>query len=300
MKKFALVLVLISIVGVLQTEACEICGCGVGNFYMGMVPKYGRAFVGVRYRYTNYESQMHHDPSEISNDYYKTMELWGGWNISPRWQVMAFVPYQVNKRVMHDGEKNESGLADIFLLSNYRAWSHVSNSVNQQFWLGGGVKVPTGQYKVDFNDPENNLGDPNGQTGTGSVDFLVNATHVMSINKWGVNTTLSYKINSVNSDEFKFGNRAFINTLAYYRFGGQSFSVSPVVGAMYERSGSNHFEGVMVEHTGGQALLASTGLEVSARLMSVGFTLQSPVAQDFSDGQTTMKPRGLAHMTFTF
>ena len=300
MKKVALVFALIASIGLLQTQACEICGCGVGNFYVGMVPKYGNQFIGMRYRYTSYESMSHHHPGEFSNDYYKTIELWGGWNVSQRWQVMAFVPYQINKRVTSDGIKEESGLSDIFLLSNYNVWNLSSGSATQQFWLGGGVKVPTGKYKVDFADPENNLGDPNGQTGTGSVDFLINASHVVTINKWGLNTTLSYKMNSVNSDEFKFGNRAFINTLAYYSFGGQSFSVSPVIGAMYEHSGSNQFENEKVEHTGGQALLASTGIEVGAKVVSVGFTLQSPVTQNFADGQTEMKPRGLVHMTFTF
>ena len=99
MKKFALLVVLMISSGVLETRACEICGCGVGNFYMGMVPKYGNQFIGVRYRYTNYESKMHDDPEEFSNDYYKTIELWGAWNASKRWQLMAFVPSLVNKRV---------------------------------------------------------------------------------------------------------------------------------------------------------------------------------------------------------
>ena len=300
MKKIALIIVILVSAGLVQTQACEICGCGVGNFYMGMVPKYGNQFVGLRYRYTNYESRMHHEPSEFSNDYYKTIELWGGWNISSRWQVMAFVPYQMNKRVTDDGEKTESGLADIFLLSNYKVWSQATGTATNQVWLGGGVKVPTGKYYVDFSDPENNLGDPNGQNGTGSVDFLINATHVVSLNNWGLNTTLSYKINTTNSDEFKFGNRAFINTLAYYRFGRQSLSLSPVFGVMYEHSERNQFEGSHVEHSGGQALLASTGIEVGAKVVAVGFTLQSPMAQDFADDQTKMKPRGLVHMTFTF
>lgn len=300
MKKIILVALLMVSVGSEVSLACEICGCGVGNFYLGMVPKYGNKFIGLRYRYTNYQTRMHDDPDEYSNDYYKTIEVWGGWNFSSRWQVISFLPYQINRRVTDNGEKTESGLSDIIVITNYNIWNHSAGGTKQQLWLGGGVKLPTGKYEVDFSNPDNNLGDPNGQTGTGSVDFLINASHVVSFKKWGLNTTLSYKINSVNSDDFKFGNRGFVNTLAYYQWQAKDITISPVVGAMYEVSNSNQYQNEIIEMTGGNALFASTGIEVSAKIISVGFTLQSPMIQNFSDDQTQVKPRGLVHMTFTF
>src|SRR6478752_10510374 len=139
MKKVYCLLVLITVIGSGSLKACEICGCSTGNFYLGMVPKFNSKFIGIRYRSLHYRSQMQDNPSEFSNDYYKTMEIWGGWNLTKKWQVMTFIPYQMNQRYTDDGSKMSNGLGDITLLANYNIWNNGVSLVSQQFWIGGGV-----------------------------------------------------------------------------------------------------------------------------------------------------------------
>src|SRR3954471_9456959 len=62
--------------------ACPFCGCGVGNFYLGLLPNFKNHFIGVRYQYMRYHTQLKDDVSQYSTDYYKTMEVWSGWSIS--------------------------------------------------------------------------------------------------------------------------------------------------------------------------------------------------------------------------
>ncbi|HEX4850496.1 MAG TPA: transporter, partial [Puia sp.] len=81
------------------TMACDICGCGGSNIYMGLLPNFKSKFIGVRYHYSHFHTVLASDQTQFSNNYYNTIELWGGWNIGKKWQVLAFVPYYVNKQM---------------------------------------------------------------------------------------------------------------------------------------------------------------------------------------------------------
>lgn len=300
MKNTRLVILFLLIFSLNKVLACEVCGCGTGNFYLGMIPKFNSKFIGVRYRSLYFETQLKDDPSQYSTDYYETLEIWSGWNLGKKWQLMTFIPYQINYRVTDDGTKSSRGLGDITVLANYKVWNNGVSLLSHQLWVGGGIKLPTGHYMVDFNNPGNNLGDPNGQTGTGSVDVLFNLNHSMTYGNWGLNTTLNYKYNSANPDQFKFGNRFSANMLGYHRFKVNSFNLAPAFGAVYEHLKSNSYQNTELSVSGGYAIFASAGLEMNYRKIAFGITLQSPVGQNFSEHQTTVKTRALTHLTFTF
>lgn len=283
-----------------KSFACEACGCGTGSFYLGMLPKFNSKFIGLRYRSLYFNTQLKDNATQFSNDYYETVELWGGWNIGKKWQLITFIPFQVNHRVTDDGDKWNSGVGDITLLTNYKIWNNGLAAIKHQLWVGSGIKLPTGNYKLDFTNPENNLGDPNGQVGTGSVDLLFNLNHSVLYGNWGLNTTLNYKHNGTNPDQFRFGNRFSVNTIAYYRIQLSSLNLAPAIGAGYEDLASNSYQGINLSFSGGYALLASTGIEMSYRKLALGVSVQSPFEQNFSDHQTTAKTRMVSRFTFTF
>ena len=255
MKKLFLLLVLLFFY-VTRSLCCEICGCGVGNFYMGLLPNFKTKFIGLRYSYLDYHTQLNNDPGQFSNDFYKTLEFWSGWNFGNRWQAMVFIPFRFNTKISDDGFKTTSGPGDITLLANYsilhtRRPSQSNRSVEQQIWLGGGIKLPTGAYRIDLTDPNVNIGDANSQAGTGSTDLLINAMYNFRINKFGINTSVNYKINTTSPDHYKFGNRVSINSIAYYRIRFAGMALSPNMGLLYEYSGTNQMNGTGIDQTGG-------------------------------------------------
>jgi hypothetical protein len=300
MKRLLILLSVTLLSSSIQLFACEICGCGVGNFYLGMMPNFTNKFIGIRYRSLYYRTQANNDPSQFSNDNYETIEIWNGWNLGKKWQLITFIPFQINQRITDDGTKTNTGIGDITVLANYKIWNYEESLVMHQLWIGGGAKLPTGQYKIDFSDPTYNLGDPNGQTGTGSLDYLLNVNHALTYLKWGVNTTVNYKINTANSDQFKFGDRVTANMMLFHRFVFNSFKVAPTVGGLYEHLKSNAYQNIEITATGGYAALGSLGVETSYRKIAFGLSFQHPLSQNYSQYQTIAKDRVLTHLTFTF
>ena len=190
---------------------------------MGLLPGFKNKFIGLRYHYVRFHTQLANDVSKFSHNYYNSIEFWGGWNIGKKWQVLAFVPYYYNKQADDDGVSYKKGPGDITLLANYqllhiRSMNKNNKSIEQILWFGGGLKLPTGTFKVNPADSTTTLADINAQIGTGSTDFLLNALYHIRIGFFGVSTSMNYKIGTTNSTKYKFGNKFTANSIAYYRF----------------------------------------------------------------------------------
>ena len=298
-KLFITGLFLISLCG--SVFACDICGSSSGNYFIGPFPQFRKHFFGTRYSFRSFNSRVESDPTQFSKDFYQTIELWGGWNIGKKWQALAFIPYNINRQTSDDGIKSNKGLGDLTFIVNYsllnnRTKDRHDHRINQQLWIGGGLKLPTGNFTFD---PNYIIPGANNQAGTGSVDFLLNATYAIHINEWGINSNLNYKVNR-NADNYQFGNRFSSSVFLFHSLSGLKTTFNPNVGLLYENLKANKLNNSKVENTGGNALLASAGLEVNFSNLAVGFNAQLPVSQNFSSGQTTTKIRGMLHFSYTF
>jgi hypothetical protein len=300
MKK--LFLVLLVIIFIFKSNACEICGCGVNNFYIGILPQFNHKFFGARYHFNSFNTRLHSDPTQYSKEFYQTLELWGGWNLGKRVQVLAFVPFNHNYQNSDEGITKMSGLSDIVTLVNYKILD--VNSVNskdrmfsQQLWIGGGIKFSTGKFAIDADDPDV-ASAANMQLGSGSTDFLFNAMYNVRIDKVGINTTATYKLNSTNKDQYKFGNKFLASSFVYYPLAVSKTVISPNVGVLYEKTYASELHSSKVDLTGGSILQGSAGLEMAFGKIAIGVNAQLPLAQNFAENQTTQKLRGMAHVSF--
>jgi len=302
MKKIFYVILMTIMISCSKTFACDICGCGVGNYYIGILPQFNHKFFGFRYHVSSYNTRLANDPSQFSKDLYQTIEWWGGWNLGKRMQILAFVPYNFNHQHSDEGVTQKNGLGDIIVIGNYKLVDvtsvTVSNKqISQQLWLGGGVKLPTGKFEVDPNDPDL-AAIANGQLGSGSKDFLLNAMYNIRVNQFGVNSTASYKVSTVNKDQFKFGDKYALTSFAYYALHASKAMISPNVGVLYEHTNPSELQSNKVELTGGSILNGSLGTEISVRKIAIGFNFQIPLSQNFAQGQTKEKVKGMIHVTF--
>ena len=288
----------------LTSQACDICGCGFGNYYIGMLPQFNRSFIGIRYHYQHFHTQLANDKTQFSNDYFQSLELWGGFNIGKKWQALVFIPYSFNQQNSDDGLSRTKGLGDVAVLVNYSLLEKTSLTSNnkllfQQLTIGGGVKLPTGKSDIDANAPDI-VALANSQLGSGSTDLMVNAGYTIKINRAGFVTNLNYKYNTGNKENYKFGNRFSSNSFVIYSLMAGNVSIIPNLGFLYENSNSNSLNNNKVAETGGTISLGSIGVEFQIKRIGFGLNAQLPLAQNFASGQTENKIRGMAHVSWAF
>ena len=289
-------------------KACDICGCGVGSYYIGILPEYNKRFIGLRYQHKTL--QTHLGPTgqrtPISTDEtYQSAELWGGWNIGKKFRVLAFVPYNFNERVNQDESGTKNGLGDIALMGYYNLFNKSSTLGNkllvQSLWLGAGVKAQTGKYepseRLALQDSPNNF-----QLGTASTDFTFNAAYDIRLNDLGVNANVNYKVNTENKFDYRYGNKLTTNLLAYYKFRlFHSFTVAPNAGILYETSAKDVESGKYeVEVSGGHSLAAISGVEFALKGVSFGANYQNIRSQNLAGGRAFAGNRIMTHVSIPF
>ncbi|WP_298391234.1 hypothetical protein [Hydrotalea sp.] len=288
----------------LSSFACAICGCGGSNFYLGLMPHFRTKFIGIRYEYSNYNTVLTNNPTQFSHNYYNSVQVWGGFNVAKRWQLLYIVPVHFNKQIDDDGFTSKNGLGDASIMANYllfhktKTYEH-NAGIEQQLWVGGGFKLPTGKMDVNLKDPNITVADVNAQLGTGSVDFILTTMYNLRIGNWGINTILTYKANTAKS-EYQFGNKFTGSAIGYYNIALKHINLMPNAGMMYENTAANTLSKISVAATGGYVTNAMAGVEVGIKKMNIGITGMAPVSQYYAAGQTKLNWRGDVHVNFSF
>ncbi len=281
--------------------ACDLCGCNSGNYFIGPLPQFNTHFISLRYSFQRYHTTLNGDKSQFSNDLYQSTELLLGTRIKNKWQLLVFIPYIQSELKSDDGVKRNHGLGDITLNGNYNIMNKLTlnkdtNAVDQQLWIGAGIKFPTGKFNVDENEI---VSSTNSQPGSGSLDFLLNTLYVIQLKSWGLNVNVNYKINQ-SAHHFKFGNIFSPTAFLYRSFNLGTLSVNPNIGLIYEDISSNKFNNEKVADTGGHSLFSSAGLELKLKKLAVGGNILFPMISSLSSGQTVAKVRGIFHISWSF
>ena len=306
MKKLAFIICILAFA--LNVKACDICGCGVGSNYIGILPEFSKHIMGLRYRYSTLQTHIGADGATTyltTRENYQTAELWAGWNIGSRFRVMATLPYSFNERINQGQHNTKNGLGDISLNGYFQAVnsrktiSH-SRMLVQSLWLGGGIKLPTGQY-----DPaDKSTGAENTnlfQLGTGSVDFNLGFMYDVRLQDAGINVAGSYQFNTANKYHYEYGNKYRGNVQAYYKFRlHNKLVLAPNAGLLYEHAQTDMDNKLSVDISGGNVFAATAGLELSYKRIGIGGNFQSPLSQNLAHGIIKAGNRAMVHVSFLF
>lgn len=303
MKKY-IFLIMVSMAFPFISRACDICGCGVGNSYIGILPEFRKHIFGVRYRYNAMLTHLGVDGTFTyltTKENYQTIELWGGWNIGDKARIMMSIPYVFNERTNQGVSTNKNGIGDISLsgyyqLLNDRHTVMKSKLLVQSLWIGGGIKLATGKYNPSDKNTTNNNANLF-QLGTGSFDFNIVAMYDVRLQDAGINIAANYKINTPNKYAYQYGNKFSVNTQAYYKIRiKDKLTIAPNAGILYETA-QNYFDnGYKTTVSGGQLLLGTAGMEVSFGKWAVGANFQTPLSQNLANGIVMAKDRAMVHV----
>jgi hypothetical protein len=300
-RKFLLTISL-SILYKINLLACDLCGCGNGSSFFGILPQSHRSFVGMRYSYKSFNSHLNSRTLQSKETFQKS-ELWGRFYPFKNMQIMGFLPYNFNEQKLLAQNKTTkiNGIGDATILANYSLLNTLmSDSLirkfDQNLSLGIGTKLPTGHFKYDlYADDE--VANPNFQLGTGSVDLLLNVIHTIKRKNFGLNTDVNYKINSKNSKGYKFGNKTSANMLLFYSKYNEKYTVMPNIGLSFEHSDTDKKDKSTIKFNGGNVILGNIGVENYFKKVSLGINYQAVVRQNLANGELKSNNRLNLHFT---
>jgi hypothetical protein len=279
-----------------STFACDVCGGASGLQGVGFLPNSNFHFIGLSYKFNSFDTEhpklFETDPIIFGENTYKTMELWGRYKVSDKFQVFGFVPYH-SKRIKDEKIYELEGLGDISLLVNYQ----LLKRANFKMFLGAGLKMPTGKS----NQIVQNVLVPNLQLGTGTFDGLVTTNLTYLKSEFGVNSELNYTLNTKSSSGYKFGNQIDGSILGLYKKQFKKYMLIPQVGIKYYHKSKDITSvkyNIKEVHSGQSYLNIPIGLDFYTKKVGVRLLYEIPVAGEMSEGYVNPKANAKAQVLF--
>lgn len=288
-----------------KATGCDICGCSMGGSYLGILPQFHKNFVG--FRYSEQSSWASHSKSRLASGIYESEERFRSYDLMTRFypfnrlQAVVLLPYLHFNKTEDETSTQTNGLGDVTLMANYLVFDtgdSLKRNWRQTITIGGGAKLPTGNYSQHNSD--GTLLNPNLQTGSGSVDFLAALSYTLRYRRWGFIGSAQGRLNTANKNNYQFGNRVNGSVSVFYWQNIKRFSLLPNIGAFTDWSLPNYDGNSEVEGTGGHISLATAGVDLYFGRFSAGFTYQHPIEQELGAGKVKGRDRFLATLNYIF
>ncbi len=306
MKKVFLIIIT-AVISVQFTYACDICGCGVGNNYLGIMPEFHKHIFGIRYQNNSLRTHIGVGGTSsylTTTENYTTAELWGGWNIAKHVRILGNAPYSFNTKTNATENLSKNGIGDITFTGFYEVLNQRKSLYQkllvQNLWIGAGIKLPTGKYNPA--DKDNNMQSANlFQLGTGSTDFLASLMYDVRLQDAGINIAANYKINGTNMHEYQYGNKFSTIFQAYYKIRiAKAVTLVPNIGCQFEQAQKDTDHALQADISGGKLLLGTIGLETTFKNMAIGTNWQTPLSQNLANGFVKANNRVMVHIAWMF
>ena len=266
--------------------ACDICGCGAGTNYLGVLPQFNRNLAGLRFQYSNFlhpssNVNTNDATSQVLEDRFYRTEAWLRYYPADRWQLFATVPYSINERLETQRTTEISGIGDINLNLNYTLvdfGDSIKTDWKNLLLIGGGTSLPTGKYQQR---DETKLMLPAAfQVGTGIYTFNLHLIHTLRYRTWGLNTNLRYTFKGENELSYDYGNQ-FTGAMALFYWGEtKKFAYLPSIGIAVDDFEQDYQYDVLKEYTGGTVASLTAGLDLYLGRFLVNMFAQLPFHKD--------------------
>jgi len=276
------------------TAACDVCGGAGAGSSLGVLPRFGSSFAGVRYQFKGsrsfpHESAVRNDPG--STERYHTLELAGRAVLHRRLHLYAFLPVVFHRRLSAIGMQNAQGAGDPSLLLNLIILNgpiRTSSSVRHLLQGGLGAKAPLGRYDAVQNKVMLN---PNLQAGSGSWDGVFHALYALSGKRLGSQLEANARLCGANKLGYRFGHRAVLAGNVFSSVQTASLLLIPLAGLQTEWSGSDGQRNETVDMTGGWSAQFQAGLQAIKSEWQLGVQGGLPFYTRLSEGHVKPTPR---------
>ena len=282
-------------------RACDICGC-----FMGITPYDNQSGFSLMHRYRIFNGYQnlgqspqfrpdgariafptslnsdngyaHNDKGDASDfEAFRVIELRSKYFLSQRVELNAFVPYVMNTSQINGRQLNTSGIGDVTVFAGYHLIRAIETAgVQSRLIVGGGVKLPTGEYRrtnaAGMRYPLLN------QVGTGTTDGFVYANYIGSFHSLGLSVNSSFRVSSQNKFSSSMAPSTTTFASLFYRIPlGDNWQVYPSAQFFYEKTKGEMLDGNLTgEHAMNNALLGP-GVDIYYKNVSLNTSMQLPV-----------------------
>lgn len=300
--------------------ACDIC-----NVYMGLTPN-----SNVNYFQVSYRSRMHKgfvennsfkpvglfnlrhggaSENELKNkstykQLYNVYDIRGKFYMNNKQRISLFfsLPLANNYQSIDNvSDIDIVGFSDPLLIVNYdliKSSVYDTTTIKNEFSIGVGLKAPLGNHKV-FDGEE--LIDNDLQLGSGSWDIVMVAQYVLKFKNLGFQFSPSYKINTSNKKQFKFGNTLNIGSNLFYMFKlNANLTLIPTLGTFYESANDDKENGIKIDNTKNNVLFSSIGAKLMLNKFSIGSSWEQVIHQKNGDYQIPVNNRLNVNFQYNF
>lgn len=290
----AVVLCITSSVSVL---ACDVCGGGGAMSGIGFLPNSDFHFVGLSYRARTFSTEhpklFASEATVTGTNSFQTAELFGRYAAADRIQLMAFLPFHSRNIKDTEGIYKTNGIGDVSLLANYL----VIKKSNQRWFVGAGMKLPTGSFKTETDGQII----PNLQSGTGSYDALFTSNYTYLKNNVGINVEANYTLTTANDLNYEFGNQLDATLTCFYKWKKGGAMYVPQLSVNYANTArdiTNTSYNTEADYTGGSLLSLPVGLDVYKGNFGLRMSYRFPVASDLAEGYVLPKINAQAQLLY--
>ena len=283
------------------SRACDICGC-----FMGITPYDNQSGLSLMHRYRvfngyrdqgqtprffpagarpffptplNGDNGYVHNHADDPTDFeaFRVLELRGKYFLARRVELNAFVPYVLNTSQINGRQLNAAGLGDVTVFAGYHLIRAIETAgVQSRLIVGGGLKLPTGEYTRQ--NAQGRRYPLLNQVGTGTTDGFVYANYIGSFRSFGLSVNSSYRRSTENTFRNNLAPSTATFASLFYRLPlGTSWQVYPSAQFFYENTQGEMLEGQLTgEHAMNNALLGP-GLDIYYKNVSLNTSFQLPV-----------------------